>query len=66
MFAKLPARYPEDPRASSGSTRVERGIDFALETSPTALRAFATGIRRRLYVANGYGGLAESPIRPPR
>jgi mannan endo-1,4-beta-mannosidase len=64
MFAKLPARYPRI-RGIVWFNSVERGIDFALETSLTAVRAFATGIRRPIYRTNGYRDFAESPIRPP-
>jgi mannan endo-1,4-beta-mannosidase len=65
MFAELPRRYPKI-RGLVWFNSVERGIDFALETSPKSLSAFGTGIRRPMYVVNGYGGLTESPIRPPR
>jgi len=64
MFESLPRRYPR-VRALIYFNTVDRSVDWPLETSPTAARAFAAGIRKGLYAGNRFGGLASSPIPPP-
>jgi hypothetical protein len=65
MFATLPSEFPL-VRGLVWFDSIDRGIDWPIETSPGATRAFATGIRNGIYVGNRYAGLAQSPIRPPR
>jgi hypothetical protein len=63
ILAKLPTRYPRI-RGLVWFDSVDRGIDWPIETSPTVARAFAQGIRRRIFAGNRYAELATSPIRP--
>jgi hypothetical protein len=65
MLAKLPVRYPR-VRGLIWLDAFDRGVDWPLETSATASKAFATGIHKRVYQANRYAELAESPIKPPK
>jgi mannan endo-1,4-beta-mannosidase len=65
MFEKLPHRYPRI-RAFIYFNTVDRGIDWPLETSPPAAKAFAKGIRKGIYAGNRFGELATSPIPPLR
>ncbi len=46
--------------------QVDRGIDWPLETSPAATRAFAKGIRHSAYQTNVFAGAIGGPIGPPR
>jgi hypothetical protein len=45
--------------------QVDRGVDWPLETSPAAARAFAKGVRKPGFKTNGQAAVAASPIRPP-
>jgi mannan endo-1,4-beta-mannosidase len=45
--------------------QVDRGVDWPLETSPAAARAFSKGVRKRGFKANGQAAVVASPIRPP-
>jgi hypothetical protein len=65
MFETLPRRYPR-VRALIYFNTVDRGIDWPLETSPPAAKAFAKGIRKGIYAHNRFGALAGSPILPLR
>jgi mannan endo-1,4-beta-mannosidase len=65
MFEKLPRKYPRI-RALVYFNTVDRGIDWPLETSPPAAKAFAKGIRKGIYASNRFGELATSPIPPLR
>jgi hypothetical protein len=65
MFEKLPRRYPRI-RALIYFDAVDRGVDWPLETSPTATGAFARGIRKGIYANNRFGEIATSPIQPLR
>ena len=65
MFEKLPRKYPRI-RALIYFDTVDRGVDWPLETSPPATRAFAKGIRKGIYANNRFGEIATSPIQPPR
>jgi len=65
MFEKLPVKYPRI-RALIYFDTVDRGVDWPLETSPTATRAFAKGIRKGIYANNRFGEITTSPIQPPR
>jgi hypothetical protein len=46
--------------------QVDRGVEWPLETSPPAARAFAKGIRKGSFRGNGQAAVVASPIRPPR
>ncbi len=46
--------------------QIDRGIDWPLETSPPAARAFARGIRKRGFRPNVHAAISASPIQPPR
>jgi len=65
MFERLPRNYPR-VRALIYFNTVDRGIDWPLETSPPAAKAFAKGIRKGIYASNRFGELASSPIPPLR
>jgi mannan endo-1,4-beta-mannosidase len=65
MFERLPRKYPR-VRALIYFNTVDRGIDWPLETSPPAAKAFAKGIHKRIYANNRFGELAISPIPPLR
>jgi hypothetical protein len=65
MFERLPGKYPR-VRALIYFNTVDRGIDWPLETSPPAAKAFAKGIRKGIYAQNQFGELATSPIPPLR
>jgi hypothetical protein len=65
MFETLPRQYPR-VRALIYFNEIDRGVDWPLETSPAATRAFSKGIRKRRYVPNLFGGIAGGPILPLR
>jgi mannan endo-1,4-beta-mannosidase len=65
MFQKLPLEYPR-VRALVYFNTIDRAVDWPLETSPNAARAFAIGIRKGIYAGNRFGELATSPIPPLR
>ena len=64
MLAKLPTEYPK-VRALLWFDKFDDGMDWPIETSPTATAAFAEGIRSSLYVGSSYAGLAPGVIQPP-
>ncbi|HMI80327.1 MAG TPA: glycosyl hydrolase [Solirubrobacterales bacterium] len=63
MFEKLPRKYPRI-RGLIWFDSFDRGVNWPLETSATATRAFSRGIGKRRYLDNRFSELAESPIRP--
>ena len=65
MFQDLPRMYPRI-RALIYFNSFDRQVDWPLETSPNAARAFALGIHKGIYANNRFGELATSPIPPPR
>lgn len=65
MFENLPRKYPRI-RALVYFNTVDRGVDWPLETSPPAAKAFAKGIRKGIYANNRFGDLVGGPILPPR
>ncbi len=65
MFAQLPSRYPR-VRALVYFDTVDRMVDWPLESSPPAARAFAKGIRKPAFANNRFGALAGGPILPLR
>jgi hypothetical protein len=64
MFNVLPTEFPR-VRGIVWYDSIDRGIDWPIETSLGATRAFSTGIHKGIYVGNRYAGLTQSPIRPP-
>jgi beta-mannanase len=46
--------------------QVDRGVQWPLETSPPAARAFAQGLHRHPFRPNLFGAISNMPIRPPR
>ena len=64
MFKDLPSRYPL-VRALIYFNTVDRNIDWPLQTSASAARAFAKGIHKGIYAINRFGEVATSPILPP-
>jgi hypothetical protein len=65
MFEELPRKYPRI-RALIYFNEIDRGVDWPLETSATAARAFAKGIHKGRYQPNRFGAITTSPILPPR
>jgi mannan endo-1,4-beta-mannosidase len=65
MFTELPRRYPRI-RALVYFNTVDRGVDWPLETSLPAARAFAAGIRKNTFASNRFGTLPGGPILPLR
>jgi hypothetical protein len=65
LFEKLPQKYPRI-RALAYFDTIDRGVDWPLESSATAVKAFAAGIRKGIYADNRFGELASSPIVPLR
>jgi mannan endo-1,4-beta-mannosidase len=64
-FQQLPGKYPRI-RALIYFDSVDRGVDWPLETSPSAAAAFAQGIHKGIYANNRFGELVTSPILPLR
>ncbi len=64
MFKQLATRYRR-VRALIWFDQVDRGVNWPLETSAAATRAFARGIRNKRFKANGNAAVSASPIRPP-
>ncbi|HKF83512.1 MAG TPA: glycosyl hydrolase [Solirubrobacterales bacterium] len=65
MFEKLPRKYPR-VRALIYFNTVDRGVDWPLETSPPAAKAFSKGISKGIYANNRFAELASAPIPPLR
>jgi hypothetical protein len=65
LFEQLPRKYPR-VRALVYFDTVDRGVDWPLEVSPPAAKAFAKGIRKGRYGTNRFGELAGGPILPLR
>jgi len=64
MFAALRHGFPKI-RALVWFDKVDRDVDWPLETSPAATEAFSRGLRRG-YRQNIFSRLRQSPIPPPR
>jgi hypothetical protein len=64
MFQELRTSFRRI-RALIWFDQVDRGVEWPLETSPVAARAFAKGIRKRSFQGNAQFAVA-SPIQPPR
>ncbi len=65
LFEQLPRKYPR-VRALVYFDTVDRGVDWPLEVSPPAAKAFAKGIRKGKYGTNRFGELVGGPILPLR
>ncbi len=65
MFKELRTNYRRI-RGLIWFDQIDRGVDWPLETSPAAARAFAKGVRKPGFRPNGQAAVAASPIRPPR
>jgi mannan endo-1,4-beta-mannosidase len=65
MFAELPRKYPLI-RALIWFDTIDRGVDWPIDTSASATKAFSRGIAPPRYVGNAFGQLEERPILPPR
>ncbi len=65
MFKQLGAHYRQI-RALIWFDQVDRGVQWPIETSPAAARAFAKGLRGRSFKPNLYSAFAGDPIAPPR
>jgi beta-mannanase len=63
MFKALPTKFPRI-RGLVWFNQIDRGIDWPLESSLAASRAFRQGIRKG-YRPNIYAELTASPIPPP-
>jgi hypothetical protein len=65
MFEKLPRKYPRI-RGFIYFDGFDRGVDWPIESSGAAIRAFSKGIRRGIYANNRFSELVGSPILPLR
>jgi Glycosyl hydrolase family 26/Bacterial Ig domain len=62
MLAKIPTNYPKI-RGLLWFDKFDDGMDWPLETSVSATKAFAEGIQNPAYAANGFSSLAgTSPV----
>ncbi len=64
MFEMLETKYRRI-RALIWFDQIDRAIDWPLETSPLAARAFARGIAKRAFKSNVHATISTSPIQPP-
>jgi glycosyl hydrolase family 26 len=64
MFEMLATKYRRI-RGLIWFDQFDRGINWPLETSPAATRAFAKGIRHKAFQANIFAGTTARPITPP-
>ncbi len=60
----IPKRYPK-LRALIWFDERDQGMNWPIESSRAATRAFAKGIRRSIYRPNAFSQLPFGPIRPP-
>jgi mannan endo-1,4-beta-mannosidase len=65
MFKELRTKYRRI-RGLIWFDQIDRGVDWPLETSPAAARAFAKGVHKPGFKPNGQAAVVASPIRPPR
>ena len=65
MLAGLPRKYPK-VRGFIWLDSFDRNINWPIETSSTAIKAFTEGIARKVYQPNSYSELDISPIQPQR
>jgi mannan endo-1,4-beta-mannosidase len=64
MLRQIPTKFPKI-RGLLWFENNAYNMDWPIETSRAAVRAFRRGIRRRAYAINAYAHIAISPIRPP-
>jgi hypothetical protein len=64
MLGKIPTSYPKI-RGLLWFDTFDSGMDWPIETSPSAAEAFAAGIQDSAYRGSEYADLAASPIPPP-
>jgi hypothetical protein len=64
MFKSLATGF-RGIRALIWFNQVDRNVDWPLDTSAPAARAFARGIRPPAFKANGYAGGSAGPVPPP-
>ncbi len=64
MFSWLPTNYAKIRGLLYFETFAD-GMDWPIETSVTATKAFSKGVRDRAYAANSYSKITASPIPPP-
>jgi mannan endo-1,4-beta-mannosidase len=64
MFGWLPTEFPKI-RGLIWFEKKDNGVNWPIESSGTALSAFASGIQDPRYVPNSVGGVSASPIPPP-
>lgn len=64
MFEALPSRYPQ-VRGLLWFENPDSGMDWPLESSESAVEAFAAGIGDSRYLGNSFGGIETSPIPAP-
>jgi hypothetical protein len=65
MFEQLRTKYRRI-RGLIWFEQIDRGVQWPIESSPAATKAFRRGIRQPGFRANHYSGLAGGPIAPPR
>ena len=64
MFEELPTEFPKI-RGLLWFELSDKSMDWPLESSESALRSFAAGIKDNRYVSNTAGGIATAPIPAP-
>jgi mannan endo-1,4-beta-mannosidase len=64
MFKELPTEFPKI-RGLLWFELSDKNMDWPLESSESALRSFAAGIKDSRYVSNTAGGIATAPIPAP-
>jgi hypothetical protein len=65
MFATLPRQFPA-VRALVWFDSVDRGLDWPIETSAPARKAFSRGIGSKAYAGNRFAQLSPGPVLPLR
>jgi beta-mannanase len=63
LVTQIPSNFPQI-KAVLCFNRNDDGMDWIIETSPSAQNAFAEGIASSFYSANDFAGLASSPVSP--
>lgn len=64
MLSELPNRYPKI-RGVLWFEKYDDGMDWPIETSMSATRAFAAGIANPAYAEANFGSLGRAVIQPP-
>jgi mannan endo-1,4-beta-mannosidase len=65
MFLQLRTKYRRI-RGLIWFEQIDRGVQWPIESSPAATKAFRRGIRQPGFKTNHYAALSGSPIAPPR